>query len=130
MGIRKFPNPRFELEKWRKLNGGLSTWNGFNATVNPPTFHSKLRDASVEPPFFFGMSCGACHIAFDPLNPPKDVNNPKGAVGNQYTNVTAIMASGEATNSPLWRIFNYVRAGTVDTSAFPHDFNGNPGRVP
>ncbi len=132
MGIRKFPNPRFDLEKWRKLNGGLSTWNGFNATVEPPVFHSKLRDASVEPPFYFGMSCGACHIAFDPLNPPKDVNNPKpenlkGAVGNQYTNVTAIMASGEATNSPLWRIFNYVRAGTVDTSAFPHDFNGNPG---
>ncbi len=132
MGIRKFPNPRFNLEKWRKLNGGLENWNGFTALVKPDTFHSKLRDASIEPPFYFGMSCGACHIAFDPLNPPKDPANPKqenlkGAIGNQYTNVTAIMASGEATNSPLWRIFNYVRAGTVDTSAFPHDFTGNPG---
>ncbi len=132
MGIRKFPNPRFNLEKWRKLNGGLESWNGFTASVKPDTFHSKLRDASIEPPFYFGMSCGACHIAFDPLNPPKDPANPKqenlkGAIGNQYTNVTAIMASGEATNSPLWRIFNYVRAGTVDTSAFPHDFTGNPG---
>jgi hypothetical protein len=132
MGIRKFPNPRFELEKWRKLNNGLEDWNGFTKQVNPVTFHSKLRDGSIEPPFYFGMSCGACHIAFDPLNPPKDPANPKhenikGAVGNQYTNVTAIMASGEATSSPLWRIFNYVRAGTIDTSAFPHDFNGNPG---
>lgn len=132
MGIRKFPNPRFDLEKWQKVNGGLETWSGFTALVKPDTFHSKLRDASIEPPFYFGMSCGACHIAFDPLNPPKDPANPraenlKGAIGNQYTNVTAIMASGEATNSPLWRIFNYVRAGTVDTSAFPHDFTGNPG---
>ena len=132
MGIRKFPNPRFDLAKWTKVNGGLETWKGFNAVVQPDTFHSKLRDASIEPPFFFGMSCGACHIAFDPLNPPKDPSNPKaenlkGAIGNQYTNVTAIMASGESTNSPLWRVFNYVRPGTVDTSAFPHDFVGNPG---
>ncbi|MEO8661570.1 MAG: cytochrome c [Bryobacteraceae bacterium] len=132
LGIRKFPNPRFDAEKWSKVNNGTDTWNGFNALVKPDLFHSRLRDASIEPPFYFGMSCGACHIAFDPLNPPKDPANPKsenilGAIGNQYTNVTAIMASGEATNSPLWRIFNYVRAGTIDTSAFPHDFTGNPG---
>lgn len=132
LGIRKFPNPRFNAQKWERLNAGRPDWSGFTALVKPDTFHSKLRDGSVEPPFYFGMSCGACHIAFDPLNPPKDPANPKpenikGAVGNQYTNVTAIMASGESTNSPLWRVFNYVRAGTVDTSAFPHDFVGNPG---
>ncbi len=132
LGFRKFPNPRFNAEQWRKVNNGLDDWSGFTRKVKPETFNSKLRDASIEPPFHFGMSCGACHIAFDPLNPPKDTANPKhenikGAVGNQYTNVTAIMASGEATNSPLWRVFNYVRTGTVDTSAFPHDFNGNAG---
>src|SRR5215468_826577 len=133
MGIRKFPNPRFDLKKWTEVNGGdLTTWKGFNATVQPAMFHSKLRDGSIEPPFYFGMSCGACHIAFDPQNPPKDPSHPqpenlKGVVGNQYTNITAIMSSGEPTNGPLFRIFNYVHAGTVDTSAFPHDFNGNPG---
>jgi len=133
MGIRKFPNPRFDLKKWAEVNGGdLTTWKGFNATVQPAMFHSKLRDGSIEPPFYFGMSCGACHIAFDPQNPPKDPSHPqpenlKGVVGNQYTNITAIMSSGEPTNGPLFRIFNYVHAGTVDTSAFPHDFNGNPG---
>jgi cytochrome c1 len=134
MGIRKFPNPRFDLEKWKKVNGGdLTTWKGFDDnTVQPPTFYSRLRDASIEPPFYFGMSCGACHIAFDPTNPPKDPSHPapenlKGVVGNQYTNITAIMSSGEPPNGPLWRIFNYVRSGTVDTSAFPHDFDGNAG---
>ena len=25
-GLRKFPNPRFDAEKWRKLNGSLATW--------------------------------------------------------------------------------------------------------
>jgi hypothetical protein len=134
MGIRKFPNPRFDLKKWAEVNkGDLTSWKGFNdKTVQPPTFYSKLRDASIEPPFYFGMSCGACHIAFDPTNPPKDPSHPapeniKGVVGNQYTNITAIMASGEPPNGPLWRIFNYVRSGTVDTSAFPHDYNGNAG---
>jgi len=133
MGIRKFPNPRFNLEKWKEVNSGdLTSWNGFNKKVKPDLFYSKLRDGSIEPPFYFGMSCGACHIAFDPLNPPKDPSHPnaeniKGVVGNQYTNITAVMSSGEPTNGPLWRIFNYVRSGTVDTSAFPHDFNGNPG---
>ena len=133
MGIRKFPNPRFDLKKWTEVNDGdLTTWKGFNKQVEPAVFHSKLRDGSIEPPFYFGMSCGICHIAFDPLNPPKDPSHPnpeniKGVVGNQYTNITAIMASGEPTNGPLWRIFNYVRAGTVDTSAFPHDYNGNAG---
>ena len=133
MGIRKFPNPRFDLAKWKQVNGGdLTSWKGFDKEVKPEIFHSKLRDGSIEPPFYYGMSCGACHIAFDPLNPPKDPSHPhpeniKGVVGNQYTNVTAIMSSGEPTNGPLWRVFNYVHAGTVDTSAFPHDFNGNPG---
>jgi hypothetical protein len=37
MGIRKFPNPRFNLEQWRKLNGGdLSSWKGFEAEISIP----------------------------------------------------------------------------------------------
>ena len=30
MGLRKFPNPRFNADAWRKVNGGtLGTWDGF-----------------------------------------------------------------------------------------------------
>ena len=123
MGIRKFPNPRFNLEKWKQINGGLDTWKGFKTEVKPDIFHSRLRDGSIEPPFYFGMSCGACHIAFDPTNPPKDPANPKhenikGAIGNQYSMVTAIMSSGEVSSSPLFRIFNYIRSGTVELPHF------------
>ena len=32
--------------------------------------HSRRADqATIEPPFLIGTSCGSCHIAFDPLNP-------------------------------------------------------------
>ena len=32
LGIRKFPNPRFDAAKWQALNGGNASWAGFNAT--------------------------------------------------------------------------------------------------
>src|SRR5438552_2185344 len=53
MGIRKFPNPRFDLAKWKQVNGGdLTSWKGFDKEVKPEIFHSKLRDGSIEPPFY------------------------------------------------------------------------------
>ena len=77
-GLRKFPNPRFDAEKWRQLNGGnLANWDGFRKqmikTTGIPSDErvSKLADASYEPPFLIGTTCGSCHIAFDPLNPPE-----------------------------------------------------------
>lgn len=72
LGIRKFPNPRFDAEKWKKLNGSMATWAGFNAAKSEQTGIesdqrvSKLADGSVEPPFLIGTACGSCHIAFDP----------------------------------------------------------------
>jgi hypothetical protein len=79
LGLRKFPNPRFEAQKWKQLNGGsLASWDGFRkqmikATGIPSDERvSKLADAAYEPPFLIGTACGSCHIAFDPLNPPKD----------------------------------------------------------
>jgi hypothetical protein len=29
LGLRKFPNPRFDPEKWRKLNGSLASWDAY-----------------------------------------------------------------------------------------------------
>lgn len=136
MGFRKFPNPRFNAAKWKALNGSMASWgdakSGLRKTLRPDPFHTKLRDASVEPPYLIGMSCGACHIAFDPLHPPRDPAAPRhenirGAVGNQYGNVHAMIASGEANGSPMWQVFNYLRPGLIDTSAFPHDFLSNAG---
>src|SRR5262245_6999298 len=74
LGYRKFPNPRFDRERWLKLNGKLGSWEGFSKTLSSDRNNSDygvrhLADGSIEPPFLIGTSCGSCHIAFDPLNP-------------------------------------------------------------
>ena len=91
--LRKFPNPRFSAERWRALNGSPGSWEGFNKPLGssgPDSRNSHMLDGSIEPPFLIGMTCGACHIAFNPLNPPDDPEHPAwenidGLVGNQYS---------------------------------------------
>lgn len=139
MGLRKFPNSRFDADKWRTLNGSLGTWKKYGERLREGTEYadsraSRLLDGSIEPPFLIGMACGACHITFDPLNPPKDPAHPKwedivGTIGNQYTRMSEIMASGMPTNSLEWQIFSHARPGTVDTSAVPNDQVNNPGTM-
>lgn len=140
LGLRKFPNPRFDAEKWRRLNNGtMGTWEGYNTKLSSNAEHpdsrvSHLSDGSIEPPFLIGMACGACHIAFDPLNPPKDPERPtwkniNGLVGNQYTRMSQIMISGMPTDSLEWQVFSHSRPGTTDTSAVPTDQVNNAGTM-
>lgn len=139
LGFRKFPNPRFDRERWIALNGDASSWRGMNAKLseNPASSDaavSHLADGSVEPPFLIGLSCGSCHIAFDPLNPPADPANPqwenlKGAVGNQYTRISEILISGMPPSSLEFQVFAHARPGTSDTSAVPTDQINNPGTI-
>ncbi|HJU06632.1 MAG TPA: hypothetical protein VJ692_15900 [Nitrospiraceae bacterium] len=140
MGLRKFPNPKFNKAQWAKLNKGrLDTWTGYSerlASRSDPTQppFSRLMDGSIEPPFRIGMACGACHIAFDPLNPPKDPANPKrenlsGTVGNQYGRFSQILGSGMSPDTIEYQVFAHARPGTVDTSAVPTDQVNNPGTM-
>lgn len=139
LGIRKFPNPRFNREQWLALNGGAGTWEGYTRKIaaaggSGEPAKSRLLDGGVEPPFLIGTSCGSCHIAFDPLNPPADPANPKwenikGLVGNQYTRISEIMVSGMASNTLEWQMFAHARPGASDTSAIPTDQVNNPGTI-
>ncbi|RPI44628.1 MAG: cytochrome c, partial [Betaproteobacteria bacterium] len=139
LGFRKFPNPRFDRAAWVKLNGSAGTWKGYDSKLGAKSGAgeapaTRLSDGSVEPPFLVGTSCGSCHIAFDPLNPPADPANPKwenikGLVGNQYSRISEIMVSGMATNSLEWQVFAHARPGTSDTSAIPTDQVNNPGTI-
>lgn len=139
LGVRKFPNPRFDKEKWIKLNGKLGSWDGYNKTLasdskNSDSRVSRLADGSIEPPFLIGTSCGSCHIAFDPLKPPADPANPKwenikGAVGNQYSRMSEMLTSGMPMDSLEWQVFSHARPGTNDTSAIATDQVNNPGTI-
>ena len=140
LGIRKFPNPRFDAAKWKQLNSDLASWSGFATTkaaatgIESDQRVSKLADASVEPPFLIGTSCGSCHIAFDPLNPPADPAHPKwenikGLIGNQYTRMSELLGSGMPKSSLEYQMFAHARPGVTDTSALSHDQINNPGTI-
>ncbi|MEO8628389.1 MAG: cytochrome c [Betaproteobacteria bacterium] len=139
LGFRKFPNPRFDKARWDKLNSSNEGWEGFRKRLSTDKdsvdgHTSHLMDGSVEPPFLIGMSCGACHIAFDPLHAPKDTAHPgwqniKGAIGNQYTRISELMVSGMPHDSLEYQVFAHARPGTSDTSAVPTDQVSNPGTM-
>ena len=140
LGFRKFPNPRFDEDAWRELNGSLASWEGYRANLaygdaaDPDTRNNRLFDGSIEPPFRIGMACGGCHIAFDPLNPPDDPEHPEwenisGTVGNQYLRISEMLGSGMPRSSLEWQIVARARPGTVDTSALPNDVVTNPGTM-
>jgi len=139
MGLRKFPNPRFNKDQWRKVNKGrLGTWAGYNERMPPanPDLPAipRILDGSIEPPFLIGMSCGSCHIAFNPLHPPTDPAKPKlehisGTVGNQYSRFSQILGSGVSPRAIEYQVFAHARPGIVDTSAIPNDQIDNPGTI-
>lgn len=139
LGLRKFPNPRFNAEQWKKLNGGMASWEGYRKVLSTDSSQSDfkvshIRDGAIEPPFTVGMACGACHIAFDPLKPPADPARPKwenikGGIGNQYLRMSEILGSAMPLDSIEWQVFAHARPGTTDTSAIPTDQVNNPGTI-
>jgi RoxA-like, cytochrome c-like len=70
VGLRKFRNPKFDPSRW-----------------NAATYLQNPHD--MQPPYLIGMTCGICHIGFNPVNPPADPERPTWAnlaatIGNQY----------------------------------------------
>ena len=135
LGLRKFPNPRFDKAAWDAAGG----WEGVAAFLaaapdDPDSRMNRLFDGSVEPPFRIGMACGTCHIAYNPLNPPADVDHPAwenidALVGNQYSRISNMLGSGMSQHRLEWQLIARARPGVVDTSALPMDFVSNPGTM-
>ena len=83
---------------------------------DPDSRINRLFDGSIEPPFRIGMACGACHIAYNPLKPPADPNHPKwdnidGLVGNQYSRISNMLASGMSPRRLEWQLIARARPG-------------------
>ena len=139
LGLRKFPNPRFDSGEVESAEQRPTTWEGYRRLLVGRPEQSRFArqpafDGSIEPPFRIGMACGACHIAYDPLNPPADPNHPKwenidGLVGNQYSRVSKLLGSGMSPHRLEWQLIALARPGIVDTSALPMDQVSNPGTM-
>jgi hypothetical protein len=115
MGLRLFPNPDFNPSQW-------------NAT------QFLNSDSRIEPPYLAGLACGFCHIAFNPVKPPADPENPQWenlspAFGNQYIR-EGEMFKGRLTQSNfLYWVFDTQQPGTSDTSRISTDFINNPNAI-
>ncbi len=115
VGLRKFKNPKFDK----------FTWDVKKYLADP---------ATVEPPYLIGMTCGFCHIGFNPLYPPKDPENPRwynfsSAIGNQYFKEGTLFGLKLTPKDFRWHIADKQPAGTSDTSRLATDHIFNPNAI-
>ncbi|MGK7930679.1 MAG: hypothetical protein AB4041_04505 [Microcystaceae cyanobacterium] len=118
MGVRKFPNPNFDAAKW---------------DVNK-YYAAGEQQAQIEPPYRFGISCGICHIAFHPLKPPANLNEPKwenivGALGNQYIDEGGLFGRNLPDEDFRKQVIKSQPRGTSDTSRNATDHIDNPNAI-
>lgn len=123
MGVRLFDNPNFDADARKK-------WNA-------DRYYSD-DDYSADPklvrPYRVGISCGLCHIAFNPCNPPDDPSNPKwenlaSAIGNQYIREGRALANTVKEGGYFWEMLKTQPPGTSDTSRIATDHINNPNAI-
>jgi hypothetical protein len=115
IGLRMSPNPKFDARHW-----------------DAAAYFKDPR--KYEPPYLVGMTCGVCHIAFNPLVPPADPEHPQwknlvGAIGNQYLREGKMFEGSLTTSDFLWHVYETQQAGTSDTSRLSNDFIDNPNAI-
>lgn len=120
VGLRLFPNPKFDPKKW-------------NATrfYKDPDYYN---DPKLERPYMVGMACSFCHVGPSPLNPPADPENPgwenlSANIGAQYFRTAAVFASEMGESSIVYQILAAMRDGTLDTSFLASDNILNPSTM-
>ena len=115
VGLRKFPNPKFDA----------SRWDAAKYFQNPGT---------MQPPYLVGMTCGFCHIGYNPLNPPTDPERPAwanlaGTIGNQYWEEGKLFSLNMKPDDFRWHVSARQPPGTSDTSRFATDHINNPNAI-
>lgn len=123
MGFRLFPNPAFD-EKAKQAWDAKKFYNDPAYAVSP----------TLVRPYRIGVACGACHIAFNPLNPPRDPANPtwenlSSAIGNQYLREGRVFAHNVKEGGFFWEMLKAQPPGTSDTSRIATDHINNPTTI-
>lgn len=123
MGFRLFDNPDFEgdaVEKWDS-----------ERFYNDPDY---AVNSELIRPYRVGISCGSCHIAFHPCNPPEDPENPTwenlaSAIGNQYIREGKVFAPNVRPGGFFNEMIETQPPGTSDTSRVATDNINNPNTI-
>ncbi len=129
VGLRLFPNPEFK-------GAAETAWK--RAREKDPARYYNDPEYAARPdtirPFRVGMSCGFCHIAPHPLNPPADPEAPKwenlsNNIGGQYLRFRYIFANTLEANNFLAQVIDVQLPGTIDTSLVPSDNINNANTI-
>lgn len=120
MGLRLFPNPKFDRSKWKPDE----YWNNANYYKNP----------SLERPYRIGMACSFCHVGADPVNPPADPNeadyaNLSDYVGQHYLKIYEVFGHELGPDNFIKQILLSNPAGSLDTAFIATDYINNPGTM-
>ena len=123
VGLRIYPNPKFDAAARQR-------WDA-NRYYTDPNYYN---DPKLVRPYVVGMSCGFCHVSFNPLRPPDDPEKPTWAnlsstIGNQYFNSSRIFGNGATADSYAYQLFHSWPRGTVDTSFLATDNLNNPSKM-
>ncbi len=129
VGLRLFPNPEFQgaaEAAWKRAHE-----KDAGRYYNDPEY--ACRPDTIRP-FRVGMSCGFCHIAPHPLNPPTDPEAPQwenlsNNIGGQYLRFRNIFANTAESNNFLAQVLDVQLPGTIDTSLVPSDNINNANTV-
>jgi hypothetical protein len=146
IGLRLSDNPKFDAAakaEWMKHVRSDGVNHDFYE--NPKYYN----DPNLVRPYIVGMACSLCHVSFDPVRPPADVNNPKWEnlndyVGAQYFSVVEffvpravtggvngqpVQVAPRDTGSFIWQLINSNPRGSLDTSFIATDYLNNPGTM-
>jgi hypothetical protein len=115
IGLRLFPNPKFNKEAQKR-------WNA-DAFYNDPSY---AADPRIARPYTVGMSCAACHVSVHPLNPPSNPEEPEWSnlssiIGAQYFRTSGAFGSRVARANFLWHYLASQQPGCIDTSMVSSD---------
>ncbi|MDQ3283594.1 MAG: hypothetical protein M3Q69_19505 [Acidobacteriota bacterium] len=146
IGLRISDNPKFDAAAradWMKHVASDGVNHDF---YENPSYYNNPK---LVRPYTVGMACALCHVSFDPVRPPQDVNNPKWEnlndyVGAQYFNVAEffvprlvtggvngapVTVSGQPEESFVWQLIHTSPPGSLDTSFIATDYLNNPGTM-
>lgn len=120
MGLRLFPNPKFDRAKWDPKR----YWDD-------PNYY---KDPKLERPYRIGMACSFCHVGADPVNPPADPNEPDYAnlsdyVGQHYLKIYEVFGHDLPASNFVKQILMSNPAGSLDTAFIATDYLNNPGTM-
>jgi hypothetical protein len=135
VGLRLMPNPDF----FGNTDGARTARRYWQRRVvdNGNAYYEDPRvsaDPDLIRPFRVSMSCGFCHIAPHPLNPPADPERPEWAnmsstVGNQFWRASKAFANLTHQGNALYQFLASQQPGTIDTSLVSTDQINNANTI-